>query len=232
MLALIMGAITTVLFFQYMKSYDAAETVTAESTIGVVIAKEQISKNERIPAEKLEMQQLPEKSVHTGTAKTIDEAAGMIATADIIEGEPVMLHRLVSEKSETIFVSRKVREGFRAVSVGVNFTQSVSNLIEPEDEVDVIFTKLKKDEKNETAASSVILLEKVRVLAVGRKLIAPEDKEELYAEYSSVTLELTPGDSVKLVNSSQEGSIHFILQQRPPAESSTAEMQSEQEAAL
>lgn len=209
-----MGVITTVLFFNYMKQFDAA-TVSTTNTVKVVVAKEQIEKNERISASKLELVSMPEKSVHPEALKSIDAAEGKIATSVIVKGEAILSHRLVTEKEEKLFVSRKIREGYRAVSVGVNFNQSVSNLIEPEDDVDVVFSKAKKESATETSVDSVVLLEKARVLAVGRKLVDSEETEEPYVEYSSVTLELKQNDAVKLINSAEQGSIHFILHQRP-----------------
>ena len=158
---------------------------------------------------------MPEKAVLPQSLKSFSEAEGKMATSVIEKGEPVLSHHLVSEQEEKVYVSRKVRNGYRAVSVGVNFNQSVSNLIEPEDEVDVIFTKEGKDQTNPIPPETTILLEKVRVLAVGRTLVTPDQKKEKYVEYSSVTLELKPEDSLKLINSSVQGKIHFILHKRP-----------------
>jgi pilus assembly protein CpaB len=44
-----------------------------------------------------------------------------------------------------------------------------------------------------------------------------------------VTLELKPEDAIKLVNSSQEGNIHFILQQRPIMKDQEQENQEQNE---
>lgn len=212
-LALVMGIVTTFLFFQYMNQVNAEKAMNSH-LVEVVVAKEKILKNELINAQKLEMVMVPEKALHANTIKNQADAVGKLANADIEQGEAVLSHRLGTEISEEIYVSRKVREGYRAVSVGANFNQSVSNLIEPEDEVDVVFS-LKKTEGNETKVQSTIILEKARVLAVGRKIVLPEDTQEPYAEYSSVTVELMPADALKLVNSAEQGSIHFMLHKRP-----------------
>lgn len=209
-----MGVITTVLFFNYMKKFDAA-TVSTTNTIEVVVAKEQIEKNERITSKKLELVRMAEKSVHPDSLKNIADVEGKLANSVIIQGEPILSHRIVTEKEETLYVSRKIREGYRAVSVGVNFNQSVSNLIEPEDEVDVIFSKVKSNSGTKVEVDSILLLKKARVLAVGRKLVTVEETEEPYVEYSSVTVELKQADAIKLINSAEQGNIHFILNQRP-----------------
>lgn len=215
LLALVMAAVTTALFFQYMKGFKTTTTtVVTTPTVGVVVAVEQIEKNERISAEKLKIVQLEEKNAHPQAILNIDEVIDKLATTTIIKDEPILSHRIISEKEETTFVSRKIKEDYRAVSVGVNINQSVTNLIEPEDEVDVILTKRLKANGTEKVLSEIVL-KKVRVIAVGRKMVNSEDSEEPYVEYSSVTVELRPVDAITLVRSTEEGNIHFILHQRP-----------------
>jgi pilus assembly protein CpaB len=215
-----MGIITTFLFFQYTKQMGT-QKISTVATAGVVVAKEKIDKNEKITAEKLEVVQKPVKDVLPQTIKSVSEAEGKLALTMIEKGETILSHRLGSEKEEGVYVSRKVKEGYRAVTIGVNINQSVSNLIEPEDQVDVVFTKVIKDAVNQAIPQSVILLEKARVLAVGRKMQTPEQTKEPYTEYSSVTLELKPEDALKLVNASEEGKIHLILNKRPVMDEGT-----------
>ena len=216
MLSLVMGIITTILFFQYMKHINTEKVTTATvQTVGVVVAKVKIEKNEKITSEKLEIVQKSEKDVLPKTVKSLADAEGKLATSMIEKGETILTHRLGSEKEEGVYVSRKVRDGYRGVSVGVNINQSVTNLIEPEDEVDVVFTKIIKDKVKQDVPQSVILLNKARVLAVGRKMVTPENTKDPYVEYSSVTLELKPEDAVKLVNATEDGKIHLILNKRP-----------------
>jgi pilus assembly protein CpaB len=216
LLSLVMGIVTTLLFFQYTKQLNTEKVTTATiQTIGVVVAKEKIEKNEKISSKKLELVQMPEKNVLPQAVKSLSEAEGKLATAMIEKGETILSHRLGTEQEEGVYVSRKVRDGFRAISVGVNINQSVTNLLEPEDEVDVIFTRIIKNKAKQDVPQSVMLLNKARILAVGRRMVTPENTKEKYTEYSSVTLELKPEDALKLVNATEEGKIHFILNKRP-----------------
>lgn len=207
-LAIIMGLITTLLFYKYMTQFDQ-ETAINESLIEVFTAKEAIQENQRITSDLLEKTSVSQTGIHQQVIKDSSDAIGKYATSDIAAGEQILSHRLSDEKEENLFISRKVKKGFRAVSVGVNFVQSVSNLIEPEDWVDVVFTKKQTGEDIE----SKMLLEKVHVLAVGRRMIE-SNSESIYVEYSSASLELTPQDAVKLVNALESGSIHLILHSR------------------
>lgn len=206
-----MGGITTVLFFNYMKQYDDTAAVN-ENMVEVVVAIETLKKNERISTAKIEIRSIPELSLHPQAVTAIEQLDGLIVNADIEKDEVILLHRVQREEDEKLLVSRKIKEGHRAVSIGVNFVQSVSNLIEPEDYVDVIFNEAIKID-GETIVNSELIFEKIRILAVGRKLIESVTAES-YMEYSSATLELTSAAAVELVNASERGTIQLTLHSR------------------
>ncbi|RHW43173.1 Flp pilus assembly protein CpaB [Neobacillus notoginsengisoli] len=235
LLSLVMGIITTALFFQYMSKVDQSESASGAAVpmAEILVAKDVINKNEKITAEKLEVIKVPEESISWKAMKTVSEAEGKLAGSKIEKGEPILAHRLLSQKDETIYVSRKVREGYRAVTVSVNLPQSVSNLIEAEDWVDVIFSKEDKEAKvDKPKVNTKVLLEKARVLAVGRKISLPEEEKkegEQPEEYTTVTLELTPQDAFKLIHSSQEGNIHFMLHTRPAMNDDGSPLENENE---
>ena len=211
-----MGGITTLLFSNYMKTTTVEQAaVISDETVEVIVARETFKKNERISMEKLEVKQVPKHSSHPQAITSLEELDGLFVNANIEKGEMFLSHRVQSEEDEGLFISRKVNDGHRAISISVNFVQSVSTLIEPEDYVDVIYSE---EEENESESESPkviskILLENVRVLAVGRKMLEPTSTEQ-YVEYSAVTLELLPADAVKLINGIENGSIHLMLNSR------------------
>lgn len=211
LLAIVMGGITTVLFYSYLKQFDT-NAAKNENMAEVVIATQPLQKNERISKNKVEISFIPETALHPQSVTSIDQLDGLIVNADIEEGEIILAHRVQREEEEKLFVSRKIKEGFRAVSVGVNFVQSVSTLVEPEDYVDVIFSEIVKVDGENTVRTQIIL-ENVRVLAVGRKLME-STTEESYMEYSAATLELTAQHTVTLVNASERGNIQLTLHSR------------------
>ncbi|MDP4162009.1 MAG: Flp pilus assembly protein CpaB, partial [Bacillota bacterium] len=118
LMALFMGVITTILFFKYMQQFNA-DKVSVSHTVQVVTAKEQIDKNEIITADKLVLTNIPEKSVLPDTLTTLSQAEGKIASSMIAKGETILAHHIISENQEDTYVSRKVKEGYRAVSIGV-----------------------------------------------------------------------------------------------------------------
>lgn len=211
MLALVMGLVTTYFFYNYMQQFDAAAAIN-ENTIDVVAVKEPVKKNQEITKGMLKVMAVPEQGLHPNTVKTMEEAVGLYTIAAMEPNEIVLSHHLQDQQEESLFVSRKIPEGYRAVSIGLNFVQSVSNLIEPDDYVDVVFTEQLKS-GNETQIKTQMLLQKKRVLAIGRKMIETKEGEE-YVEYNSVTLELNPEDAVKLVNASERGNVQLVLHTR------------------
>lgn len=211
LLAIIMGLFTTFLFYQYMQRLERDTASDPGEWVQVIIAAQAIAENQPITSDMIAFMPLPKEAVTTNHAVNKSDVVGKISDAKIIMGESILLHRMVDLQDESLLVSRKIHEGYRAVSVGVNFVQTVSNLIEPEDRVDVIVTEVDQ-ETNEIVSD--IILQNVRVLAVGRRMIELEDSQEAYVEYSSVTLEVSVNDAVKAVNADERGNIQLVLHSR------------------
>ncbi|RKQ33257.1 Flp pilus assembly protein CpaB [Oceanobacillus halophilus] len=205
LLAIIMGIITTFLFFGIANPLNKEEVVE-QQTVQVVKAKDKIAENQVITRDLVELETVIEENIPPQALTNISDVEGKFAETVIQQGEIVIAPRIKEQQEETIFVSRKVKDGYRAVSVGATIVQSVTNLLEPGDYVDIIFS-----EGKEGGIKSSQILSDVHVLAVGRKMSAPMNDESTYTEYSAVTLELKPNDALKLVNASERGNIHFTL---------------------
>lgn len=199
--ALLMGIATTVLFFNYMKQYKEAPPVS-ENLISVVAAKQDIRENTKLSAGMLEVVQVPTLGTHAMALKNPMEAEGKVTESNLVAGEVLLSNHMKDQKEEAQFVSKKVRDGYRAVSIGVSIVESVSNLIEPGDYVDVVYSQ--KDKVTGKLLSQVIL-ENVHVLAIGRRMVEAEAEPETpYVEYVQVTMELTPADGVKAINADED----------------------------
>jgi pilus assembly protein CpaB len=207
--ALLMGIVTTALFFNYMKQYDVASAAN-ETTVEVVAAKQEIKVNTIITNGMLQIVKIPANGVHPQALKNAALAEGKVAASDLAAGEVLLPHHLKDQKEEALFVSKKVKDGYRAVSLGVNLVQSVANLIEPEDYVDLVYTEENKDTH---VFTSTVILENVRVLAIGRRMIEA-DTITPYAEFANVTLEVKPADGVNVINADEKGPVSLMLHSR------------------
>jgi pilus assembly protein CpaB len=154
--------------------------------------------------------QIPPAHVLPQAVINLTDATGKIAVMDMAPGEILLSHHLKIQGEETLFVSKKVQEGYRAVTVGVNLVQSVSNLIEPGDYVDVVLTLT--DKKLDQVVSTKIN-ENLRVLAIGRRMVEAKS-DTPYVEFSTVTLEVKPEDAVNIVNADERGNINLLLRSR------------------
>jgi len=208
-LALIMGGFTTILFFSYINGNDEAEGKEQGTVIQVITAQESIEENQIITEDMLKVVEVPESNVHQMTVRDMSEVEGKHASTLIEAGEVILSHRLKSEEEETQLVSRKVQDGYRAVSIGGSNIQLVTNLIDPGDYVDVIYTPHEVDE-NEESPSPEVILSKVRVLSVGGNLISEATGEQL-EEYDALSLELEPEDALLVVDAYQTGQLHLTL---------------------
>lgn len=213
-----MGIVTTVLFFNYMNQQKEAPALKDVKYINVLAAKQEINENTKITSDMLEVISVPESAVLPQALKTATEAEGKIAAASMAAGEILLANHLKDQKDEALFVSKKVREGYRAMSIGVNIVQSVSNLIEPGDHVDIVYSKEDKTKgpidpntgKTTGTFESEILLKDVPVLAIGRRMVEAE-ADTPYAEYAQVTLELTPEDGVTAINADEDPDVTLSL---------------------
>lgn len=221
-----MALVTTVLFNNYLKQLDKKYKKN-ENKISILVAKQFIGKNEKITKDMLQLKEFSSDSVQPEAIKKIEDVEGKYALVDIQEGETLLPFRFTNQFEEEQVITRKIRDGYRAVSVEVNLVESVSNLVQPEDYVDVVFSENTGAEGVRKIVNTQPILENVRVLAVGKRLKEQgsdnktikadtktsndQNRNEQSVEYAAVTLELKPEDAVKLINSDERGDIKLIL---------------------
>ncbi len=109
-------------------------------------------------------------------------------------------------------ITGKVRPGFRAVSIPVDSTASVTNLVNPDDRVDIIatfrFPEMRGDQSLDTITMTI--LQNVRVLATGTNW-GVGDSQQQQRGYSTATLELTPKEVEMIIFACQKGRLSLSL---------------------
>jgi pilus assembly protein CpaB len=98
-----------------------------------------------------------------------------------------------------------VPQGHRAVTVAVNEVAGVAGFLTPADRVDLVVTTLPP---GSTDTISKIILQNVPILATGQ---FTEQKEGKAVIVPTVTLDLTPEDSEKLVLAASKGPLQMLL---------------------
>ena len=109
-------------------------------------------------------------------------------------------------------LTRLIQPGYRAVSIAVDQTASVSGLVQPNNYVDLIGTFKFPDLRGDTSLDTITLtiLQKVRVIATGTDY-GIQDGKRAPRGYSTVTLELSPKEVEMIIFASQKGRIQMSL---------------------
>ncbi len=217
-LAIISGFITTMLFYMFLTKGTEATGEPPVPMVKAVQAAQGMKKNEKITEENITTVEVPQDQLHPEAVQDPQTIIGKYISADLKQGEIIMQHRIQHTEEETKVVSRKIKEGYRAVSISVDYVKTVSNLIVPGDFVDVVLIEQASESAPEPIDTELVL-EKVEVLSVGKQMAekeaASEDTEEgAEPDYLAVTLELNQYDAIKLINASARGSLQLILNSR------------------
>ena len=214
--AVVFAIATTILFSNYLKSLDN-KYKNDKSLVQVVVFKQDIKKDQKVTGDMLGTKSYSLNSVLPGTIKNSKDIIGSYTAVDMKAGEMLYPDRFINQTKETKSLTKKIKKENRAVSIAVNYVQSVSSMIEPEDYVDVISSV-----KNTNGLfTTTTILQNVRVLAVGGNLAessnapaAASDKTSSGAsqgKYASITLELNPQQAEQITNAEENGDLNFVL---------------------
>lgn len=204
-LALVAAAGVALLLTRYMEARVRAARVP---TTKIVVAKADIPVADPIKPEWLDAIDWPAASRPEGAVADPKLLVGQVATVPIARGEAVLPSKLVVAGARS-GLATIVPDGMRAVAVKVDDVVGVAGFIRPGDHVDVIVTMRPRDE---APFVSKIVLQNVRVLAVGKD-IELKGKEAKEAKVVTVaTLMVTSDESERLALSTDKG--HILLSLR------------------
>jgi pilus assembly protein CpaB len=117
-----------------------------------------------------------------------------VVISKVIQGEPLLAGKLAS-KDAGRGLAALIPEGMRGEAVRVDEVVGVAGFIHPDDRVDVIAT-LSPQGTSQTI--SKVILQNVKVLAVGKELDASDFARNKSLAVTVVTLLVTPAESEKL----------------------------------
>ena len=141
--------------------------------------------------------------------------SGSFSKADLVVGRPLIyplgarepiLERDLAVQGSGIGLSAKIPPGMRATAVRSNEIVGVAGFLYPGSHVDVLATY---NPQNGSGSITQTVLQDVEVLTAGQT--TEPDPQGKPQTVSVVTLLLTPEDSQKLLLTSTQGSIQFVL---------------------
>lgn len=115
------------------------ELIRQGQIVEVVIAKTDIAKETTITADMVELKRVAAKSLQPNDLTSLDSVIGKFAVADVLKGQHLnseMVKPLLSIR----FLSERIPQGFRAITIPVDKLSAIEGLIKPDDKVDIIGT--------------------------------------------------------------------------------------------
>ena len=163
MIGIVASLAAAMLFSRYIDARTAAAKVP---TAKVAVASGDLAEATTLAPEHVTLVDWPLASLPQGTFTEADKLVGRVVVNKIVKGEPLLEGRLAAVGAGR-GLAALLEPGTRAVSVRVDDVVGVAGFIHPGDSVDVIVTMKPREDGNSLPASKVIL-QNIRVLAVGR----------------------------------------------------------------
>ena len=203
--AALFGLVAAVTVSRYLSSTQAY----ARNLDQVVVAKVDIPIGTRIVAEQLTTAQFPRDAMPNGIFNSTENVVGRVAVVNIAAREPVTDFRLAPEGSMG-GLSAIIPEGYRAMTVRVNDVVGVAGFLQPNAMVDVVVVIEPNGRSGGNDTVSKIVLQNIKVLAVGQNLDRPDNDREA-TSVRAVTLQVTPEQAEKLALASTEGKLQLVM---------------------
>ncbi|MES1198989.1 MAG: Flp pilus assembly protein CpaB [Pseudomonadota bacterium] len=191
----------------------AAETIAGQE---VLVALHDIPQGAALTAADMGPRLFPQASVNSQYVPVAQqsEMAGAVTRRAFVTGEPIVRGSVV-QANDRGFMAAQLEPGYRAVAVKIESKTAAGEFIQPNDHVDVILTshiQVHDNGDSQEQVRSEIVLEDVRVLAIGEKVQtqssgnAPEQ-----AQGDTAVLELSAGDARVLAQADALGDITLAL---------------------
>lgn len=182
----------------------------------VLVAAHDLQPGAALTAADVQSRLFPQASVNPQFILATQEtdAVGAVTRRGFVQGEPIVRGSVVMPNDRG-FMAAQLEPGYRAVAVKIESKTAAGDFIQPNDHVDVILTShvtVHSDNNSDEQVRSEIVLQDVRVLAIGEKVqaqttgAAPEQSEG-----DTAVLELTAQDARVLAQADAMGDITLAL---------------------
>jgi len=206
-IALVAGVSVAAVLKSYVSHLSSGPPMT-----GVVVATMELPQATTLLAEHLAVVPWPTGSRPEGTYSDPKEIVGRVLMSKLVKNEAVLSTKLASREAGSGLASL-IPENMRAAAVRVDDVVGVAGFIHPDDHVDVIVT-MHPEKGGET--TSRVILQNVRVLAVGQELGVDEQKRNMAQPVTVATLLVSTEESEMLALASAQG--RLLLTLRPWAD--------------
>lgn len=216
--AVFFGVLAFILTFQQINS-ERAKIRSTMQEVALLELKRDIAENEIITEDAIVVKKYQRAKSQLASSRevTADQKnliIGRKALFQINKGSVLQWNDLqTSMAAGRDGANSVIRPGYRAISIPVDQTASVSGLVQPNNYVDLIGTFKIPASRGDASLDTITLtiLQRVRVIATGNDYGVRAPGQGAARSYSSVTLELLPNEVEMIVFASQKGYIQMSL---------------------
>jgi pilus assembly protein CpaB len=204
--AIVAGLIAALLITRYLER----RTVSVSTpTSKIVVAAMDLPLATHLRPEQLRMADWPVTAMPPGAIRDVKDALDHILTSRVLEGEPLLPGKLAARDAGN-GLAALIPSNMRAIAVRVDDVVGVAGFIHPDDRVDVIVT-IHPARPADSESISKVILQNVKVLAVGKELEINERNRNQANPATVATLLVNPEESEKLALSATEGRLMLTL---------------------
>ena len=226
-LAGVAAALTFLAVLAVMRHQSQPVPADAGAKASIVVASQDIAPSSVITKEMLATKSVSAEDAPGDAFTDPAKAVGRIADSQIRKGEQVLQSNTTSAGDSKYGLAVRLPGGMRAVTLDFESdTQGrLSNLLRIGNRVDVAAV-LEEDpgEGKGKETSAVLVLQDQEIVALNDSLANPDQTDETDEKiaYQTVTLAVTPEDSLKLIAFQKRGSVRLIL--RPQSDQEKKEI--------
>ena len=211
-IALVSAVATALLLFLFLSSLNQPVEIAKTS---VLTAAADIPANTLITAEMVKVSELPPEAVVSGAITDVKTIQGKISQEEIYSGEQILNANLISAgESGSKTLAYAIKPGMRAITVPVDVTSGLANLITPGNHIDLIgeiLTEKTVGGASQKKSYTLMILENITVLAVDDVLAQEGKVNRDPPTYATITLQVTSEQAMKLSMAQFEGQLRAIL---------------------
>lgn len=190
-----------------LKSYVDKHLSGGPKSSGIVVAAMELPLATTLSADHLTVARWPSDSLPEGAFSNPKDLVGRVVLAKLSRNEVVLPSKLATREAGS-GLAALIPENMRAAAVRVDDVVGVAGFVHPDDRVDVIVT-MRPESGGET--SSKVILQNVRVLAVGKDLKVDDQKRGQALPVTVATLLVTTEQSEMLALASAQGKLLLTL---------------------
>ena len=205
-LPLVLGVATVLGVHHYLSGrIEAIDAQSQQDMVTRIVAVSALPAGTTLSFDHLSLRDMPKAwaSVDSFTAEQVEELEGLVLIQDVMGGQP--LTRTILQSPTPPALSQQLGPGRRAMTIPVDHISSLSGRLEAGDLIDLYVTFTHRGERVTT-----LLVDAVRVLATDRSNRAYEFAGNEQS-VTSVTLNVSAKQAVKLVSANQGGALTAVL---------------------